>query len=67
MNELLQAADVARIADVTTGAVHRAVLDGRLRVRAKTRRGTRLFDLAEAERYRRTRDAVLAKGAARRS
>ena len=43
MGELLQTADAALAAGVTPSAIHRAVQDGRLRVTAATRRGTRLF------------------------
>jgi len=56
-HRLLQACDAAREAGVTTGAIHRAVVEGRLRVAAVTVRGTRLFSRSDVEDYANARAA----------
>lgn len=61
-NGLLQTCDAAREAGVTTAAIFRAVKDGRLRVAAKTARGTRLYRLEDVREYRAR--SARAKGAA---
>ncbi len=58
---LLETADAARAARVTASAINRAAASGRLRVAARTRRGTRLYDARGVEEFRRARIARLAR------
>jgi DNA-binding transcriptional MerR regulator len=65
MSELLQTADAAKAADVTPSAIHRAANEGRLKVAAVTRRGTRLYRAADVEEYRQARLRLSEKAAGR--
>lgn len=58
---LLDAGDAALAAGVTPGAIYRAATEGRLRIAARTRRGTRLYDARDVQAYRRARLARLAR------
>jgi hypothetical protein len=60
MEVFLEAADVAReLGNLSIAAVRFAVLSGRLRPSARTRRGTRLFTLSDVAAFRKGREAAL--------
>jgi hypothetical protein len=54
---LLETGDVARAEGVVTATIRADVFAGRLRVAARTVRGTRLFRPADVEAYRKERAA----------
>jgi hypothetical protein len=64
MEVFLEAADVAReLGNVSIAAVRFAVLTGRLRPSARTRRGTRLFTLGDVAAFHKGRESGTARAA----
>jgi hypothetical protein len=59
--DLLTTGEAARAAGVDSSAIYRAACQGRLRVAAHTRSGTRLYHAFDVEEYRRGRVARLAR------
>jgi hypothetical protein len=55
--ELLTPADAGRILGLTPAGVRLAADDGRLRVKARTPDGGRLFERSEVERFKRERSS----------
>lgn len=58
---LLETSEAARAAGVTPSAIYRAAAAGRLRVAARTHRGTRLFTPSDIAAYRHARLVRLAR------
>ena len=66
MNDLLQTADVAVMAERTPDTIRQAVREGHLVAALTTSRGIRLFRRADVEAYLAARDERLRRDAARK-